>query len=82
MAPGSQGSFGVLKNHASMITSLDPGILTVRHKTDTRYFVLSSGVLEVDHESRVLILADMATEADTLDKAKEKIGQPQITVQK
>ena len=77
MAPGSQGSFGILKNHAPMITSLDAGILTIKQTNKVRYFTLSSGILEVDHESKVLVLSNAAVESEDLMKAKEQVNELQ-----
>lgn len=56
--PGSQGRFGVLNKHASMISSLKKGkIKIVDEKQETRYFEIAGGVAEV-HKNKIIVLAE------------------------
>jgi len=71
MAPGSQGAFGVLKNHAPMITILDSGILRAKQSNKDFYFAVMMGSLEVDQSGDVLVLSGAATKFDTLETAKQ-----------
>ncbi len=58
MAPGSQGYFGVLRGHASFVTTLDKGKLTFRdNEGKTKNLKIDGGFLEV-LRNRVLVLTD------------------------
>ena len=76
-APGALGLFGVLANHAPMLTSLKNGVLQLKQETGEKFFSLGPGVLEVNPKHNVLILADSAAEARSMEEAKEKIGKPE-----
>lgn len=71
--PGSDGSFEVKTNHASIISTLEPGEIVVR-KTDgenLRYAV-SGGLVEVNNnELNLLAEAAEPIEKIDLDRAKE-----------
>ena len=58
--PGSEGEFGVLPGHASLLTLLRTGVIDIE-KSDGKHdlVAISSGYAEVD-ESSVTILADGA----------------------
>ena len=46
--PGSKGEFGVLKNHAPLISTLEKGtIKVVDMEDDEKYFDIEGGVIEV-----------------------------------
>jgi len=77
IASGLSGSFGVLASHIPMIAALKPGPLTVKNDGGETYYSLSSGVLEIDNNSRVLILVDVAKKAVNYDQAKAPIQQVQ-----
>lgn len=58
VAPGQAGYLGILTNHAALITSLKPGLLTIRNSLDTIIeFAVADGFLEVSN-NRATILAD------------------------
>ena len=55
--PGSAGSFGVLKNHAPLISSLKKGtIKLVDEEKKTHTFDVKSGVMEV-LKNKIIVLA-------------------------
>ncbi|MCC6349426.1 MAG: ATP synthase F1 subunit epsilon [Candidatus Eisenbacteria bacterium] len=57
-APGTEGSFGVLANHAALVTGLAEGTLTVRTATGAqRSWRVSGGFFEVS-KNRATVLAD------------------------
>jgi len=56
-APGSEGYFGVLANHAGMVTSLMPGRLTLRQGGRDQTYQVSGGFFEVS-KNRATVLAD------------------------
>jgi F-type H+-transporting ATPase subunit epsilon len=56
--PGADGAFGVLKRHASMISSLKKGkIKVVDNAQHTQYFEITGGVAEV-HKDKIIVLAE------------------------
>ena len=59
-APGGLGSFGVLYNHAPMVSTLLPGKLIWRHTDGTsKTLIVGSGVVEVA-KNRVTLLTSSA----------------------
>ena len=76
-APGALGLFGVLANHAPMLTSLKNGVLKLRQEAGEKFFTLGTGILEVNPKHDVLILADSAAEARNPEEAKSKITTPE-----
>ena len=68
--PGVEGDFGVLAGHAPVITTLRPGVVTVKTKgvADERIFV-RGGFAEVNFEG-LTILAEEAMPLAELDAAK------------
>jgi F-type H+-transporting ATPase subunit epsilon len=74
--PGTEGEFGVLKGHASLLSSVDVGELSfVQDQKRTRYAV-NTGYAEVT-ASRVTVLVETAERSDMIDlerarQAKER----------
>lgn len=66
-APGVEGGFQVLYNHAPFLTALQPGELKVKDKdgNDT-LFAASGGFVEVN-ANRVVVLADAVEKASEID---------------
>ena len=58
-APGVQGEFGVLPNHISFLTLLEPGEMSYKQGAIRRFLALSGGYAEV-LENVVTILAPAA----------------------
>ncbi len=55
--PGSEGSFGVLRNHAPLISSLGEGIIKIKDENnEEREFEIKGGVTEV-LKNNIVILA-------------------------
>lgn len=56
--PGTQGSFGVLKNHAATISTLEKGVLKIvgEDKQETTFDV-NGGVVEV-FNNKIIVLVD------------------------
>ncbi len=58
--PGSDGSFGILDNHAPMIASLKKGTVKVTDtKKNVENFEINGGVVEVLN-NKVVVLAEKA----------------------
>lgn len=72
-ACGSEGSLGILSNHAPMIAALVPGVLMVRGEKGTRYYAAGAGVLEVRIDKMVVILADYAEPFESEEEAINRV---------
>jgi F-type H+-transporting ATPase subunit epsilon len=57
--PGAEGDFGVLAGHAPMVTTLRPGVLTVKAAGGEQKIVVLGGFAEVS-ASGLTVLADTA----------------------
>jgi|GEM_PF-2247311 len=60
---GTEGGFEIYSRHTPLITSIKAGPARVRHAHRETVFDITSGVLEVDLEHNVTLLADQATVA-------------------
>ncbi len=68
-ARGSLGYLGVLANHAPLLTSLEPGVMSIRLPGGAlEHFVVTGGFLEVS-SNRATVLADAAELASEIDAA-------------
>ena len=57
LVPGSKGQFGVLKNHAPLISTLDIGQVKVIEEDDTeRFFDINGGVVEILKNNIIILL--------------------------
>jgi len=70
MVPGSEGDFVVLPNHAPVLTTLKPGVITFKDEqgVESRVFV-RGGFAEVGNEG-LIILAETAIPMEELDAAR------------
>lgn len=60
LLPGSEGEFGVLPNHASVISLLQAGIISIENIDSTKELIaVDSGHVKVD-ENSVIVLAQGA----------------------
>ena len=80
--PGSEGEFGVLPNHASLVTLLNSGVIEIEKEDKTKELVaIDWGHAKVD-EGKVTILAEGAVAisgsgsdiAKALEEAKELVS--------
>lgn len=55
--PGSDGTFGVLNNHAAMIATLKKGVIEVKIDKKQESFEINGGVVEV-LKNKVIVLAE------------------------
>jgi F-type H+-transporting ATPase subunit epsilon len=68
-AHGPLGEFGVLADHTNFVTSLVPGVVTLRLADGgSRSFVVSGGLVEV-RDGTMTMLADGAQRPQSLDRA-------------
>ena len=70
VAPGIEGQLGILPHHAALLTTLQPGELTIRKDGEEDvYMAISGGFLEVMN-NRVVVLADTAERVDEIDERR------------
>lgn len=74
-APGVEGGFQVLANHAALLAALDVGEIKVKGVDgfDTR-FASSGGFFEV-RDNRVVVLVETAERADEIDIARAQASR-------
>jgi len=71
--PGTEGNFQVLSAHASLMSALDIGEITVMETATSKIrFAVTGGFAEV-HEDKVIVLAEAAERAEQInfDRALE-----------
>lgn len=85
VAPGAEGTLGILPNHASLISLLDAGELRIKKGGREEGFVVFGGFIEVAF-NRVIVLADTAERVADIDvqraeqafsRARERMEQRQ-----
>lgn len=64
--PGANGEIGILPNHAPLISTLKPGILSYTRGGTIDRLVVSGGFIEVSAD-KVSVLADVAETAAEID---------------
>jgi F-type H+-transporting ATPase subunit epsilon len=81
--PGAEGDFGVLADHAALVTTLRPGILTVRTGSNEQKIVVLGGFAEVS-ATGLTVLADVAENVADIDRAMiaTRIGELEQTIAK
>ena len=78
-APGTEGNFQILYNHADFLTSLTYGeIKLVINDNNVIHYATSGGFLEVK-DNKVIILAETIEKSDEIDieRSKEKLLESQ-----
>lgn len=70
--PTTSGEVGILTNHAPLISSLKPGILSYTKAGAAEKMVISGGFIEVSGNN-VSILADVAETADEINVEAAKV---------
>lgn len=71
IVPGHEGLFGVRQGHTPFLSLMAPGALTLKDGTNTQTYFVAGGFVEVA-DDRVLVLADAAEPAATIDVAAAK----------
>jgi len=75
-APGVDGEFGVLANHAPFLSTIKIGSLTFKHGNTTEVFMVSGGFCEVSN-NKITFLVEAAERGREIDvdralRAKER----------
>ncbi len=65
--PTIMGEITILQHHVPLVTTLAPGMLTVRRGKEENYFALSRGVVEIEGNT-IRVLSDIADRVDTIDE--------------
>lgn len=65
--PSTTGELTILPGHIPLITTLAPGMMTVRMKDGEQNFAVSRGVVEVS-DKNIRVLSDIADRVDSLDE--------------
>ena len=65
--PGAEGYFGVLANHAPMVTTLRPGVLTIHVAGGQQKIVVLGGFAEVSKDG-LTVLANTADAVEDVDR--------------
>jgi F-type H+-transporting ATPase subunit epsilon len=81
--PGAEGDFGVLADHAAMVATLRPGILTVHGPGGQQKIVILGGFAEVSSQG-LTVLADVAEAVESIDRAvvTARIGELESRIAK
>jgi len=80
LAPGKEGYFGILANHAPLVTALDIGVVNYSPVGGEHEEVLAvaNGFLEVSN-NKVTILADTAEKWDEIDLERAEAALKRAT---
>ena len=74
VAPGAEGQFAVLPEHAAFITTLVPGEMRIIRGGEEEVMAITGGFLEVRND-RIVILADAAERVDDIDVARAEAAR-------
>ncbi|HYF76810.1 MAG TPA: F0F1 ATP synthase subunit epsilon [Symbiobacteriaceae bacterium] len=64
--PASEGSMGILHNHAPMVTALKVGVLRYKQGGSYKRVALAGGFMELSN-NLITVLADTAESGETID---------------
>jgi len=65
--PGSEGDFGVLAGHAPFVSTLRPGILTIKDTSGAKRLYVRGGFAEVNPKG-LTVLAETAVAVEEIDR--------------
>jgi F-type H+-transporting ATPase subunit epsilon len=74
LAPGTEGEIGILPNHAPLLTTLEMGVIRIKHDGEEQVFTITGGILEVRPEI-VTVLADLGENVDEIDEARAEAAK-------
>lgn len=66
VVPGTEGEMGILPEHTPLLTTLELGVIRVRHGEQEEVFTIAGGVMEVRPEV-VTVLADVGEHVEEID---------------
>lgn len=65
--PGTEGEFGVLRGHASLLSSIEIGEMNLTREGKKSFYALNTGYVEVT-SGKVTVLVESAERSDMIDK--------------
>ena len=68
---GTDGEFGILKDHVPVMAALDIGVTKIKQGSESKCFTTMGGVLQFK-DNEALILTDTAECGDEIDVARAK----------
>src|SRR5688572_28847346 len=74
IAPGTDGSLGILPRHAPLITTLAAGELRVKKGSREESIIVFGGFMEVTPD-KVIVLADTAERAEEIDLSRAEASR-------
>lgn len=74
ICPGSEGEFGILPNHASLLSALRMGPLRFKKGDRDELLFISGGFLDM-HGDTCSVLAESAEKASDIDKARAQAAK-------
>jgi F-type H+-transporting ATPase subunit epsilon len=74
IVPGVNGEMGILPHHAPLLSTLNFGILKVRHEGEEEVFTIAGGVVEVQPDL-ITVLADAAENVAEIDVARAEAAR-------
>ena len=82
--PGAQGDFGVLADHAPLLSSIRPGVVRVTYENDETHMVFVGGGFADVKDNLCTILAEEAVTLDEIEPTalKEKISELEAEYEK
>lgn len=78
IVPGGEGLFGVRPGHTPLLSTVEPGALTVRDGANQNLWFVAGGFVQVS-DDKVTVLADQAepTTSIDLESAKRRLEEAQ-----
>lgn len=70
IAPGREGSFGILAGHTPFVSALKQGIIEIKQSQQNIFFAINSGIVEINDKGSVLMLLDSVQKATSIENAK------------
>ena len=74
VAPGADGEFAILPQHAAFITTLAPGEVRIIKGDTEEAMAITGGFFEVRND-RIVVLADAAERAEEIDVARAEAAR-------
>ena len=68
IVPGAEGEFGVFANHAPFVSTLKPGILTIKAAGGEKRLYVRDGFVDVNPRG-LIVLAEVAVPVEEIDTA-------------
>ena len=74
IVPGMSGEMGILPKHAPLLSTLQYGILKVKHNDQEEIFTVAGGVVEIQPDV-ITVLADSAENVEEIDIARAEAAR-------